>query len=748
MNLEERFLNQAVAEKLPEGIVEVGELTRDPEQFSADATKRGDNVGFATKAAQSAVSSGAKTAPTNLTPFSQTATTGQKPLTPDEINKLINDPALRFSAVSDRIRDTFNNEPQSELIPLDRTMRQELAYSMQQLLVDKFGVDNYRAGRLSESVFGGDRSGAPLGLGLIDVTPFVIPLAFQESGLSAKESFQSADRGNIGQAALEYGVGMLQGAEAIPAVGMAVKGLKAGVKGLKAGAEALAPAAADVIESGLRKTGMIADIVPFTAKGKLSDITNTITELSTGGVEPKSILDAEKALSNGDRVFAFAEMDEMPMLIRNVGDLKAYTPDQLLVLPAKQQAQTAAQVATAATDKVGKVKKGKTAEVNMAVYDEPIPVQPSVKTLSGSFDNALSSYLSLPPTEQAVRSREANTALAKWLGVGKDGKTRALLGKNQKLLKTETGVDGKEAVTLPDGRGVENSGLALSPAFKEGKFTTCPNSASCAEDCLGKTSGGYFQFGGGKDLTKMIGPRLESFKRTQAFMRDPENFAIKLHNEISAMKFIAAQNGNHLALRLNVLSDINPRVHEQLIKAHPDVTFYDYTKNNTNPIAPNHHYTYSSTGVSQNVNGVEVMNSNQNWKQMRRRLDEGKNVAMAFSHKSLLPETILDEETGKIYKVINGDAHDFRPMDAVPAGVDGVIVGLKNKATTRSATGAAKDSKGFFVNYDPEIPMVKGKRGRDESGNLMIQNTQVKIAKQGTGQITMTNDYTPVKETK
>jgi hypothetical protein len=535
---------------------------------------------------------------------------------------------------------------------------------------------------------------------------------------------------------------------AIPAFQAASKAVKYGAKGLRAGAEALAPAAADVIESGLRKTGMIADIVPFTAKGKLSDITNTITELSTAGVEPKSIMEAEKALSNGDRVFAFAEMDEMPMLIRNVGDLKAYTPDQLLVLPAKQQAQTAAQVATVATDKVGKVKKGKAAEVNMAIYDEPIPVQPSVKTLSGSFDNALSSYLSLPPDQQAVKSREANTALAKWLGVGKDGKTRALLGKNQKLLKTETGVDGKEAVTLPDGRGVENSGLALSPAFKEGKFTTCPNSASCAEDCLGKTSGGYFQFGGGKDLTKMIGPRLESFRRTQAFMRDPENFAIKLHNEISAMKFIAAQNGNHLALRLNVLSDINPRVHEQLIKAHPDVTFYDYTKNNTNPIAPNHHYTYSSTGVSQNVNGVEVMNSNQNWKQMRRRLDEGKNVAMAFSHKSLLPETILDEETGKIYKVINGDAHDFRPMDAVPAGVDGVIVGLKNKATTRSAAGAAKDSKGFFVNYDPEIPMEKGKRARDESGNLMIQNTQVKIAKQGTGQITMTNDYTPMKEAK
>jgi len=123
---------------------------------------------------------------------------------------------------------------------------------------------------------------------------------------------------------------------AIPAFQAASKAVKYGAKGLMAGAEALAPAAADVIESGLRKTGMIADIVPFTAKGKLSDITNTITELSTAGVEPKTIMEAEKALSNGDRVFAFAEMDEMPMLIRNVGDLKAYTLKQVKLKKVKQ----------------------------------------------------------------------------------------------------------------------------------------------------------------------------------------------------------------------------------------------------------------------------------------------------------------------------------------------------------------------------------------------------------------------------
>jgi hypothetical protein len=88
---------------------------------------------------------------------------------------------------------------------------------------------------------------------------------------------------------------------------------------------------------------------------------------------------------------------------------------------------------------------------------------------------------------------------------------------------------------------------------------------------------------------------------------------------------------------------------------------------------------------------------------MRQWLDGGQNVAMAFSSKKALPESVLDEATGKIYKVIDGDAYDFRPMDAQPAGFDGVIVGLKNKAMTRKESLAAQDSKGFFVQYDPKL---------------------------------------------
>ncbi len=378
------------------------------------------------------------------------------------------------------------------------------------------------------------------------------------------------------------------------------------------------------------------------------------------------------------------------------------------------------------------------------LIEEPFKVEPSVTTLSQSFTSAIDYFKGLDKQQQAAIAQMADDRLAEYVGRTVKGKTNKMLTSNGKLQKTEKGGKGKEPIKLPDGRGVENAGLALSPAFKAGKFSTCPNSASCEKECLGKTANGYYIFGGGADLDALGPSRERGFRMTQAMFREPEAFAIKLHNEITSLKRKAEKNGNMLAIRLNVLSDINPKIHKALIEAHPDVAFYDYTKNNTNPVAPNHHYTYSSTGVSQpaGYNGlkVDVTNENTNWKSMRRRLDSGSNVAMAFSHKRVLPETVLDEETGKIYKVIDGDAYDFRPMDIQPAGTDGVIIGLKNKAITRKEAAAATDSSGFFVQYDPQIKRAGGKQVRDEFGVPVAGNTQVRIAPQQREQITLTND--------
>ena len=338
---------------------------------------------------------------------------------------------------------------------------------------------------------------------------------------------------------------------------------------------------------------------------------------------------------------------------------------------------------------------------------QPLPFEPSTQRFTKSFDDAINWLKTLDTEDTKNAALLANQRLAPILGVGVDGKTKRLLTTNGKLLKTETGIEGGVPIELPDGRNIESAGLAISPAFKIGKFSTCPNSASCAQECLGKTSGGYFAYGGGADLDAMKGTRLRSFRMTQAMFREPEAFAIKLNEEIFSLKKAAEKNGNALAIRLNVLSDIDPKVHKSIIDANPDVLFYDYTKMKYRPVAPNHHYTYSSTGLSQKagLNGltVDVDNPHSNWSQMRQWLDGGQNVAMAFSSKKGLPESVIDEVTGKIYRVVDGDAYDFRPMDAQPQGSDGVIIGLKNKAMTRKESMAAQDSNGFFVQYDPKL---------------------------------------------
>jgi hypothetical protein len=123
------------------------------------------------------------------------------------------------------------------------------------MLIDNTGMDNVRARRLAQTMFGGESSGAPLGIGLVDVTPFVIPLAAQEAGISAGEAREAAQAGEYGKAALSYGTGVLQGLDVVPGVALAAKGGKAL-------GEALAPAAADVMEKYLTKTGAILKMAP------------------------------------------------------------------------------------------------------------------------------------------------------------------------------------------------------------------------------------------------------------------------------------------------------------------------------------------------------------------------------------------------------------------------------------------------------------------------------------------------------
>jgi len=263
-------------------------------------------------------------------------------------------------------------------------------------------------------------------------------------------------------------------------------------------------------------------------------------------------------------------------------------------------------------------------------------------SLAIAFDEAISHHIGLTPGKRAANSVRAAHNIGQIIGFSKhNGRPKDILGQNEKA----------HGAKLPDGRGVEIVGVSLSP---DGK-----------------------------------GPTPGHLAKTHALLQDPHSFAIKLHDEIETAKQQAAHNGNHLGVRLNVMSNIKPQVHKAIINAHPDVSFYDYSHHNADAVAPNHHVTYVSNGHG---------HADTNWKQMRERLHKGDNVAMSFSHSEHLPKHVHDEVMNKMHPVIDGDAHDFRPLDG-----RGVVVGHRNKKAEGSPETAHEESQGFFTHHDPKI---------------------------------------------
>ena len=306
-----------------------------------------------------------------------------------------------------------------------------------------------------------------------------------------------------------------------------------------------------------------------------------------------------------------------------------------------------------------------------------------------------------------------------------------LLTENGKLEKTRVG----EYDLDWDGNSVASMGLGLASAQQiSEKVSTCPRSGICEGLCLGETSGGNFMFGGAAsedvgDIKKSsfrAAARMMQYLKTEALVVHPEEFAMVLQAEIDSLaKWCASETENKRdpetkerqkiakeiyqpAVRLNVTSDFKPTMFRAIIEANPDTMFYDYTKLGSESIAPNHHLTYSSTGFGQIVKGEKVFFKDKsgkydhNWATMRSRLNNGQNVAMAFSSKSGIPSFLVDEETGVQYRVWNGDDYDARFLDPKQADGMGMIIGLKNKAGNLSEKNATEKTGGFFVQYDPK----------------------------------------------
>lgn len=93
----------------------------------------------------------------------------------------------------------------------------------------------------------------------------------------------------------------------------------------------------------------------------------------------------------------------------------------------------------------------------------------SLPILQREFTSALQHHLSLPiGAARRANANEARKKVERYLGVDKDGKTNSLLTTNTKLKKAG------QAITTPEGDGIETTGMALAPAYEHGKFKMCP----------------------------------------------------------------------------------------------------------------------------------------------------------------------------------------------------------------------------------------------------------------------------------
>ena len=296
------------------------------------------------------------------------------------------------------------------------------------------------------------------------------------------------------------------------------------------------------------------------------------------------------------------------------------------------------------------------------------------------------------PKERREMARDAKITLISQHNISQ------LFGANSKLEKTNIGEHG----LTYKGKMVMSTGLGFASAQKindEQIASTCAKSAICEALCLGETSGQNLLYGGEGQFRS--GPRLAQYLKTEALVVNPEAFTISLIRQISAFERAANQLGFQPAIRLNVTSDFKPSTFESVIKMFPNVMFYDYTKLETQPIAPNHHLTYSSTGASQIVDGKIVYNKESNWDRMVNKfLMNGKNVAMAFTSRDDMPKFIIDEKTGQRFEVWNGDEYDARFLDPAPKDGKGYIIGLTNKDNTTKPEDATEKHNGFFLDYD------------------------------------------------
>lgn len=226
--------------------------------------------------------------------------------------------------------------------------------------------------------------------------------------------------------------------------------------------------------------------------------------------------------------------------------------------------------------------------------------------------------------------------------------------------------------------GVLTAVLHLAPGDMSGHEVCPKRSPGCSAACL--------HFAGSP--LYMSGKTKARIARTKLFFSDRNLFMNILALEIALHIELAKAQNMEPAIRLNGTSDIVwekkkfilfqdvaealGRSAPTIISLFPTTQFYDYTAIPGRAPMENYHLTFSMKEQNEYDTIAAVR--------------AGLNIAVVFERK--LPEVF--EIDGRILQVIDGDEHDFRPVDP-----KGVVVGLKVKGVKGKA-----DKSGFVKALD------------------------------------------------
>jgi hypothetical protein len=232
------------------------------------------------------------------------------------------------------------------------------------------------------------------------------------------------------------------------------------------------------------------------------------------------------------------------------------------------------------------------------------------------------------------------------------------------------GIDTNAKTIKGEKYGIKTAILYLMPAMGSG-VQLCANAkiAGCEKPCL-------FTAGRGA----MSNVMLSRLRKTLYFNQYREQFMAQLSREITLEKAKAKRRGYKLIVRPNGTSDIryeNIPVDgfDNIMVAHSDVQFYDYTKlANRKNVPANYDLTFSYSGVPAYQPFVAKAVAN------------GERIAVVFRDRAIVNAMLANGETFLGLPVVDGDDTDIRHLDP-----RGAIVALYAKGKAR------RDQSGFVV---------------------------------------------------